>query len=229
MFGFGRFDHRTQSARRRIGSSPRTPSSHHRGLPRSIRRHRSPGPRVGPTHNLSLIHATNLRLRRPRFSISDAVHSPNRRNLTFKCSATQSVPASSQGVYGAAYLRVGHTYAGRGLARSQYQHPGYAHGQARGYRGYGAGYGVGAGVAAVAAGALIGGAIASQNQGYYYPDQSYPVYSDPGYQYSDVAPVMSDNAESFTVGPTNCYFTNRLVNPVTQTWSRERVCTTLAP
>lgn len=149
--------------------------------------------------------------------------------------AIQSVPASSQGVYGAAHPHLGHAYAGRGLARSQYQHPGYVQGQARGY---GAGYGVGAGVAAVAAGALIGGAIASQNQGYYYPDQnqdyyypdqSYPVYSDPGYQYSDVAPVVSDNGVSIRVGPTNCYFTNRLVNPVTQTWSRERVCTTLAP
>ena len=32
------------------------------------------------------------------------------------------------------------------------------------------GYGIGAGAAAVATGALIGGAIATQNQGYYYPE-----------------------------------------------------------
>ena len=72
----------------------------------------------------------------------------------------QSVPASSQGVYGAGHPRVSHSYAAHGPAHSRYQHLGYAHGQA-------GGYGVGAGVAAVAAGALIGGAIASQNQGYY--------------------------------------------------------------
>ena len=70
----------------------------------------------------------------------------------------------------------------------QYQRGGYAHG-------YGPGYGVGAGVAAVAAGALIGGAIASQNQGY-YPAATYPVYSDPGYGYSDAAPVVYNNGDS---------------------------------
>jgi len=100
----------------------------------------------------------------------------------------QSIPASSQGVYGAGVPRVSHSYAGHGPARSQYQHPGYARGQARGY-------GIGAGVAAVAAGALIGGAIASQNQGY-YPAETYPVYSDPGYGYSDAAPVVYNNGDS---------------------------------
>src|SRR5580693_8423085 len=98
----------------------------------------------------------------------------------------QSVPASSQGVYGAGHPRVSHSYAGHGPARSQYQHLGYAHGQA-------GGYGVGAGVAAVAAGALIGGAIASQNQGY-YPAATYPVYSDPGYGIATPRPLCITTA-----------------------------------
>src|SRR5271156_255800 len=45
-------------------------------------------------------------------------------------------------------------------------------------------------------GALIGGAIATQNQGYYYPDQNYPGYSDPGYVYSDAAPTAYNNGGS---------------------------------
>ena len=45
-------------------------------------------------------------------------------------------------------------------------------------------------------GALIGGAIAPQNQGYYYPDQNYPGYSDPGYVYSDRAPAAYNNGDS---------------------------------
>jgi hypothetical protein len=102
----------------------------------------------------------------------------------------QSVPASSQGVYGAGHPRVSHSYAAHGPARSRYQHLGYAHGQAGGYGG-------GAGVAAVAAGALVGGAIASsQNQGYYYPAATYPLYSDPGYGYSDAASVVYNNGDS---------------------------------
>ena len=92
-------------------------------------------------------------------------------------------PALSQGDYGAAHPRISHSYAGHGPARSQHQYRGYAHGQ-----GPGPGYGLGAGVAAVAAGALIGGAIASQNQGY-YPTETYPVYSD-GYVYTGAAPVV---------------------------------------
>ena len=32
-----------------------------------------------------------------------------------------------------------------------------------------------------------------------------------------------------TINGTSCYFTNRLVNPVNQTWVRERVCTAVAP
>jgi hypothetical protein len=120
--------------------------------------------------------------------------------------AIQPVPASSQGVYGAAHPHVGHAYAGRGPARSQYQHPGYGHGQSRGY-------GVGAGVAAVGAGALIGGALATQNQGY-YTDQTYPVYSDPGYQYSDAAPVVSDNGDSVAY----CEQTYRSYDPSSGTY-----------
>ena len=112
----------------------------------------------------------------------------------------QAVPASSQGVYGAVHPRVGHGYAGHGPARSQYQHRGYAQGgyaQGDYAQGRGPGYGVGAGVAAVAAGALIGGAIASQNQGYYDPAATYPVYSDPGYGgYNDAAPVVYNNGDS---------------------------------
>src|SRR5579863_5447737 len=95
----------------------------------------------------------------------------------------QSAPASAQGVYGAGAPRaghgaVGHGYRGHGshgAGRYQYLHGVYGYGG-------GPGYGVGAGVAAAAAGALIGGAIASQNQGY-YGGGAYPVYSDPGYGY----------------------------------------------
>jgi hypothetical protein len=68
----------------------------------------------------------------------------------------QSLPASAQGVYGVRHPRIGHSYAGHGPARSQYQRYGYAHG-------HGPGYSIGAGAAAVATGALIGGAIASQS------------------------------------------------------------------
>ena len=130
----------------------------------------------------------------------------------------QSAPASSQGVYGAGHPRVGHSYAGHGYAghgpaRYQYQHRGYAQGQ-------GAGYGVGAGVAAVAAGALIGGAIASQNQGYYDTAAPYPVYSDPGYGYnpgygySYAAPVVYNNGDSVAY----CEQTYRSYDPASGTY-----------
>src|SRR5271166_2678908 len=118
----------------------------------------------------------------------------------------QSVPASPQGVYGAGHPRVSHSYAGHGPARSQYQHRGYAQGQ-------GPGYGIGAGVAAVAAGALIGGAIASQNQGY-YPAATYPVYSDPGYGYSYAAPVVYNNGDSVAY----CEQTYRTYDPASGTY-----------
>jgi hypothetical protein len=91
----------------------------------------------------------------------------------------QPAPASAQRVHAVGHARVGHGYAG-------HWHGGYAHG-------YGAGYGIGVGAAALATGALIGGAIATQNQGY-YPDQNYSGYS-PGYAY-DAAPVAYNNADS---------------------------------
>jgi BA14K-like protein len=123
----------------------------------------------------------------------------------------QSAPASSQGVYGAGHPRVshsyaGHGYAGRGPARYQFQHRSYAYGQ-------GPGYGMGAGVAAVATGALIAGAIASQNQGY-YPAETYPVYSDPEYGYSHAAPVVYNNGDSVAY----CEQTYRSYDPASRTY-----------
>ena len=100
----------------------------------------------------------------------------------------QAVPASAQRVHGTGHAHIGHGYAGHGAGRSQF-HGGYAHG-------YRPGYGIGVGAAAVATGALIGGAIATQDQGYYYPDQNYPGYSDPGYVYSDAAPAAYNNGGS---------------------------------
>src|ERR1700734_100059 len=95
----------------------------------------------------------------------------------------QSVPASAQRVHGVGRAhvgrvgQVGHGYAGRG---------GYAHG-------YRPGDGVGVGAAALATGAIIGGAIATQNQGY-YPDQNYSGYS-PDYAY-EAPPVAYNNGGS---------------------------------
>jgi hypothetical protein len=109
----------------------------------------------------------------------------------------QPAPASAQRVHGAGQARMGHSYAGHGAGRFQYHHRGYA-------RGYGPGYGIGVGAAAVATGALIGGAIATQNQGYNYPDQNYPGYtnqyypgySSPGYVYSDASLAAYNNGDS---------------------------------
>ena len=100
----------------------------------------------------------------------------------------QPIPASAQRVHGAGHPHIGRGYAGHGPARFQYQRGGYAHG-------YGPGYGIGAGAAALATGALIGGAIASRDQGY-YPVQTYPAYSDPGYVYSDAGPTVYNNGGS---------------------------------
>jgi len=130
----------------------------------------------------------------------------------------QSAPALSQG-YGAGHPRASHGYAGHGSARSHYRNGGDGYRQG-GYRygqgGYG--YGVGAGVAGLAAGALIGGAIASQNQGYYpvqnqgyYPAESYPVYSSPSYVYSDAAPIMVNNGGAVAY----CEQTYRSYDPAT--------------
>jgi len=109
-------------------------------------------------------------------------------------------------VYNVAHPRIGHSYAGHVPARSQYryyQYRGYSGGQGRGYA-------TGAGVAALAAGSLIGGAIASQNQGY-YPVETYPVYSDPGDVYSDAAPGYYSDANSVAY----CEQTYRSYNPAT--------------
>ena len=101
----------------------------------------------------------------------------------------QSAPASAQRV-----LATGHPHAGHGHVSAW--RGGYAHGGGYAHK-YGSGYGIGAGAAAVATGALIGGAIAAQNQGYYYPQDGgyYPAqtygYSDPGYVYN-AAPVYSN-------------------------------------
>jgi hypothetical protein len=99
----------------------------------------------------------------------------------------QSSPALAQHAHGASHAHMGHGYAGHGAGR--FHHGGHAHG-------YRPGYGIGVGAAAVATGALIGGAIASQNQGYYYPDQNYPVYSGPGYVYGGAAPAAYNNGGS---------------------------------
>ena len=98
----------------------------------------------------------------------------------------QSVPASAQRVHGTSHAHIGRGYAGHGAGRSQF-HGGYA-------GGYRPGYGIGVGAAAVATGALIGGAIATQNQGYYYPDQNYPGYSDPGTCIAKPLPLLITTA-----------------------------------
>jgi hypothetical protein len=118
----------------------------------------------------------------------------------------QSIPASSQQVYRGAHPAIGHSYAGHGPVRSQYQYRGYAGGQDQGYA-------AGAGVAALAAGALIGGVIASQNQGYYQVE-TYPVYSDPSYVYSDPDQVEYNNRDSVEY----CEQTYRSYNPASGTY-----------
>ena len=124
------------------------------------------------------------------------------KNLLFCGIATASVlmiqpaPASAQRVHGTAHSHIGHGYAGRGAARFQYQRGGYAHG-------YGSGYGIGAGAAAVATGALIGGATTPP-----------PAYSDPGYVYSDAAPVVYNNGDSIAY----CEQTYRSYDPASGTY-----------
>lgn len=75
-------------------------------------------------------------------------------------------------------------------------HGGYYRGGGYGGGGYGYGYGAAAGVAALATGALIGGAIASQDQGYY------PAYGD-------AAPAYGGDAVAY------CQRTYRSYNPAT--------------
>lgn len=123
-----------------------------------------------------------------------------------------SVPASSQGVYSSAHPRVSHGYFGHGPMRYQNRYRGSSHGQWQGY-----GYGAGAGVAALATGALVGGAIASQNQGYYpgdYPGSGYPVYSDPGYGYAGAGPVAYNGGDSVAY----CEQTYRSYDPASGTY-----------
>jgi BA14K-like protein len=103
----------------------------------------------------------------------------------------QSLPATAQRVHAGGHARVGHSYAGHG---------GYAR------QGYRPGYGVGVGAAALATGAIIGGALAAQNQGY-YPDQNYSGYS-PDYAY-DAPPVAYDNGGSVAY----CHQTYRSYDP----------------
>ena len=69
------------------------------------------------------------------------------------------------------------------------------------------------GVRKVATGALIGGAIASQNQGY-YPAETYPVYSDPGYGYDYAAPTVYNNGGSVAY----CEQTYRSYDPASRTY-----------
>ena len=114
----------------------------------------------------------------------------------------QPAPASAQRVHAVGHARVGHGYAG-------HWHGGYGHG-------YG-GYGVGVGVGALATGALIGGAIASQNQGYYYGDQDYPGYSDPGYVYSNAGPVAYNNGASVEYWNKRTDLTIPQVGPISAT------------
>ena len=109
----------------------------------------------------------------------------------------QPAPASAQRVHAVGHARVGHGYAG-------HWHGGYGHG-------YG-GYGVGVG--ALATGALIGGAIANQNQGYYYGDQNYPAYSDPGYVSSNAGPVAYNNGGTVAY----CEQTYRSYDPASGTY-----------
>jgi hypothetical protein len=99
----------------------------------------------------------------------------------------QPAPASAQRIHGAGHAHVGRGYAG-------HWNGGYAHGYGS-WHGYGSGYGLGVGAAALATGALIGGAIDTQNQGY-YTDQNYPEYSNPGYVYGAAAPVAYNNGDS---------------------------------
>jgi len=46
---------------------------------------------------------------------------------------------------------------------------------------------------------------------------------------ANAANTTAEAAPGVTINGTTCYFRNRLVNPVTQSWEREQVCTTPAP
>ena len=69
---------------------------------------------------------------------------------------------------------------------------------------------------AIIGGSVLGGAVlgtAATHPAYPYYATAAPVAVTPG----------------VTVNSTSCYFTDRLVNPVNQTWVRERICTTAMP
>ena len=66
-------------------------------------------------------------------------------------------------------------------------------------------------LAAIIGGSVVGGAVVGTAA-------THPAY-----------PYYATAAPGVTVNSTNCYFTDRLVNPVNQTWVRERVCTTAMP
>ncbi len=115
-------------------------------------------------------------------------------------------PASAQGGCPIGQTCGNHRVVGAGPTQRRYDHPAYARGDRRGY-------GVGAGVAAgLAAGAIVGGAI-EQNQGYYYPDQSYPVYSDQGPD-EDAGAVVVGDADSVAY----CERTYRSYDPASGTY-----------
>ena len=105
--------------------------------------------------------------------------------LTFM---VQSAPVSAQA--GCSVGRPCSAYRAAGAAPSQYryQRHGYTHG-------YGRGNEIGVGAAALATGVIIGG-VMQQNQGYGYPAEAYPVYSDQGPTYDDAGPQVVDDGDS---------------------------------
>jgi hypothetical protein len=76
---------------------------------------------------------------------------------------------------------------------------------------------------AVAAAALAGGVLGGAVLGTAATNSAvYPYYTT-------AAPVVVTPGPAVAVNSTTCYFTFRLVNPVTQQWTREQVCTTALP
>jgi hypothetical protein len=118
-----------------------------------------------------------------------------------------AAPALAQGGCGNGngHPCTGRSFAGAGPGQFRYQHHGYAHG-------YGQGNGLALGVGALAAGAIIGGAM-QQNQGYYYPAESYPVYSDQVPTY-DAGPQVVDEGDSTAY----CQQTYRSYDPASGTY-----------
>ena len=109
-------------------------------------------------------------------------------------------PALAQGGCGG-HPCIGRSVAGPGPGQYHYQH-----------HGYGRGNGLAIGAGALAAGAIIGGAM-QQNQGYYYPAESYPVYSDQVPTY-DAGPQVVDEGDSTAY----CQQTYRSYDPASGTY-----------